>query len=51
MGVGDPSGAHPKTGQFMNDFSSDELYSDTLQCESQILKWGLVPSGLLVFPG
>ena len=42
---------HPKTGQFMNDFTRDRLRNDTITQESQMLEWGIVPSAYYRFPG
>ena len=45
------SWSHPKTGDFMNDFSLDEVINDTLKLEAEQLSWGIVPTVYYRFPG
>jgi hypothetical protein len=42
---------HPKAGGFMNDFSREQVLSDTLRLEQELLAWGIVPIVYYRFPG
>ena len=45
------SSEHPKTGGFMNDYAPEEVRADTLEVESLLLEWGIVPTVYYRFPG
>jgi len=48
---GNHSYAHPKSGEFMKDFSPEEVREDTLRVENLLLEYGIVPSVYYRFPG
>jgi hypothetical protein len=43
--------AHPKYGNFLNDFSREQVREDNQHVERLLLEWGVVPSAFYRFPG